>query len=184
MGNNDTFEVCQYSVTDKSQPLKRPSYGRVNVAITLTSVLMVICAVFISIYTAEYTEKKNYYSTGNSDGTEVYEYSDAFGGVTVIGEPFNVLEFTETVSRGEWATVRIQGEPNTEYDITVFLKSGPSSNSALIPKKSDEHGVVEWKWRIYSGTSTGKFKIVIKNMYESNVCVTYAEMYLNIISEK
>ena len=180
----DTFEPTPFSVTDKSQPIRMPSYDRVIVAITVTAVIMVICAVLVSIYNAKYGAEYVHYPVGTGSEAEIYKDPDAFGGLTVIGKQISVLEFTDTVERGDWATLRIQGEPNTEYDITVFLKSGPSSNSALIPKKTDEHGVVEWKWRVYKGTSLGKFKVVVNSVYENNICVTYAEMYLTIKDEE
>lgn len=178
------FEVNPYTVTTRSKVLRKPSFDRMAVAVTLTVMLAVICAVIISIYNAEYAEQKNYYPMGIGGDEAVYKDDDRFGGFTVIGDRIEVLEFTDNVERGEWATLRIQGRPNTDYDITVYLKSGPSSNSALISKRSDENGIVEWKWRIYKGTSAGKFKVTVTGAVEENVCLTYAEMYLTITKEK
>lgn len=178
------FEINPYTVTTRSKVLRKPSYDRMAVAVTLSVMLAVICAVAISVYNTRYAEKKNYYSMGMGSDCEVYKDNERFGGFTVIGEWIEVLDFTEKVECGEWATLRIKGTPNTDYDITVYLKSGPSSNSALIPKRSDENGIVEWRWRVYKGTSAGKFKVAVKSTVEDNTCLSYAEMYLTITKEK
>ena len=177
---SNNFEPYQYSVTDRSHGIVMPSYRRMSVAVTVTVVIMVVCAVFVSVFGRENISVKKYYPTGNAESVPVYDYSDVYDGLTVIGESLQITSFTQTVVRGEWATLRILGKPNTEYGITVYLKSGPSGNSALIPKISDSNGYVEWKWKIYKGTSIGKFRIVIKSMRGDNVCISYAETYLTI----
>ena len=176
----ENFEPYQYSITDKSHGIVMPSYNRMTLAVTLTVVAMVICGVIISIYAANYTYKKQYYPNGDGEDVAFYQDTDSHGGYTVIGDKFEILEFTETVQRGNRATLRIQGEPNTEYDITVYLKSGASTNSALVPKISDGKGVVEWDWKVYKGTSVGRFKVVVKSTYGKNICASYAELYLTI----
>lgn len=177
------FEPHNRSITEK-RPLKKPSFDRVHIAVCITVVAMVLCAVAISLYTDKYVPKNQYYPTGTAKEVDVYEDGERFGGFTVIGEPIDVLEFTDSVERGDWATVCIQGRPNTEYDITVYLKSGPSANSSLVPKRSNEYGVVKWEWRVSSGTTPGDFKIVIKSMQDENICITYAEMYINVTSDE
>lgn len=177
----ESFEPSQYSLTDKGHGKVLPSYDRMTVAVALTVAAMVFCAVFVSAYNTAHAVEKEYYSGGHSATAGGYEYSDRYGGFAVVGEPIKVLEFTEVVQRGEWATVCIQGEPNAQYDITVYLKSGPSGNASLIPKMSDEKGIVEWTWKIYKGTSCGKFKVVVKCMHGDNICMTYAEMHLTIV---
>ena len=181
----ENFEPYQYSVTDKSRGTKMPSYNRVTVAVTVTVVIMVVCAVIISVVRAKYAVAEQYYGVGNAEeSAPIYEEPDLYGGFTVIGEPITVLEFTEVVERGDRATLRIHGKPNTEYGITVYLKSGPSTNSALVSKLSDEHGIVEWNWKVYKGTATGKFKIVIKSIIDDSEYTTYAEMYFTITDKE
>ncbi len=71
------------------------------------------------------------------------------------------VAYPEVVNRGETATVTIQGQPDTEYAITVYYKSGPSTASGLESQTSDGEGYVSWSWRIGSRTSPGTFKIEV-----------------------
>jgi len=67
-----------------------------------------------------------------------------------------------TVERGIDAYLEITGKPNTNYDITVNLKSGPSSASGIEEKTSNEDGVVSWTWGVSSNSSVGTYDIVIE----------------------
>ena len=166
-------------VKDKKQMLRKPSYDRVMCAVAVTVVLMVLCGIVINIYVNAYGEKKEYYLTGSSsEKQEIYENPYIGKGLVVVGDRIDILEFTDTVAQGEYATVRIQGEPSAKYSITVYLKSGPSKNTALVEKEANGYGVVEWSWKISNNTSTGDVRVVIRRMDGENNCITYAEAVL------
>ena len=181
----ENFEPYQYTVTDKSRGTQMPSYNRMTVAVTVTVVIMVICAVVISVVRAKYVVADQYYDVGSAVGdVPIFKDSDLYGGFTLIGEQIEILEFTEVVQHGDRAVLRIHGKPNTEYAITVYLKSGPSTNSGLVSKRSDENGICEWNWKVYKGTAVGKFKVVIKSVIGDSEYLTYAETYLTITDEE
>lgn len=71
------------------------------------------------------------------------------------------VSWPQTIGRNETGIVKIQGEPNTDYSITVRYKSGPASASGLETKTSDKDGYVSWSWKIGGKTSTGTFSITV-----------------------
>ncbi len=64
-----------------------------------------------------------------------------------------ILDYSDTVGRGEYAYIKIQGAPNTDYDCEVEYKSGMSTAQGLGVKQSDGNGKVSWKWKVGSRTS-------------------------------
>ena len=64
-----------------------------------------------------------------------------------------ILDYSDTVSRGSYAYIKIQGAPNTDYDCEVEYKSGMSTADGLGTKRSDGNGNVYWKWKVGSRTS-------------------------------
>lgn len=64
-----------------------------------------------------------------------------------------ILDYSNTVSRGSYAYIKIQGAPNTDYDCEVEYKSGMSTADGLGTKRSDGNGNVSWKWKVGSRTS-------------------------------
>ena len=64
-----------------------------------------------------------------------------------------ILEYSDTVKRGSYAYIKIQGAPNTDYDCEVEYKSGMSTADGLGTKQSDGNGIVTWKWKVGSRTS-------------------------------
>ena len=64
-----------------------------------------------------------------------------------------ILDYSESVGRGERAFIEIQGEPNTDYTCDVEYKSGPSTADGLGTKQSNAKGVVRWTWKVGSRTS-------------------------------
>lgn len=76
-------------------------------------------------------------------------------------EGITFLEWPETAERSEDVTVTIQGQPNTNYAITVYYKSGPSKAAGLDPQTSDDEGYASWTWHVGSKTSQGTFKIEV-----------------------
>lgn len=79
--------------------------------------------------------------------------------ITVINE----LSF----SRNEYATVSINGQPNTEYNIKVYYSSGASTADGLESKTSDSNGDVSWTWKIGCKTNPGTYRLVIKGGNET-----------------
>lgn len=76
-------------------------------------------------------------------------------------------DITTPVSRGDKATVKIIGKPNTEYTISVIYSSGASKAKGLEPKVSDENGCVCWTWRVGASTSLGAKEIQITDGTET-----------------
>lgn len=78
----------------------------------------------------------------------------------------NTLEFISlitTVKRNEVVTVTVQGEPNTEYNLSVEYSSGHVSEAGGLGNKvSDESGVVSWSWKIGGKTKPGASKFTVK----------------------
>lgn len=82
-------------------------------------------------------------------------------------QSLTVLEFTQTVAKGNKATVTIRGLPNTEYTIKVKYSSGYSSAAGLEPKISDADGVCSWTWKVGGSTKPGSYPITISDGKES-----------------
>ena len=64
-----------------------------------------------------------------------------------------ILDYSDTVSRGSYAYIKIQGAPNTDYDCEVEYKSGMSTADGLGTKRSDGNGNISWKCKVGSRTS-------------------------------
>ena len=64
-----------------------------------------------------------------------------------------IVDYSETVSRGARAFIEIQGAPNTEYTCDVVYKSGPSTADGIGTKTSNGEGIVRWSWKVGSRTS-------------------------------
>ena len=64
-----------------------------------------------------------------------------------------ILDYSDSVGRGERAFIEIQGAPNTDYTCDVEYKSGPGTADGLGTKQSDSEGVVRWTWKVGSRTS-------------------------------
>ena len=64
-----------------------------------------------------------------------------------------VIDYTDVVGRGEYASIKIQGAPNTAYTCDVEYKSGPSTAKGLGEKQSDGEGYVSWSWKVGTKTS-------------------------------
>lgn len=68
---------------------------------------------------------------------------------------------TKSVSRNQYASITIIGKPNTEYDITVRYKSGPSKANGIELKVSKSNGEVTWSWKVGGSTTRGEWPITI-----------------------
>ena len=72
-----------------------------------------------------------------------------------------LTSLTSPISHGNNATISIKGKPNTEYNITVEYKSGPSTAAGLGEKTSDSSGHVSWTWKVGTRTTPGSWPITI-----------------------
>ena len=57
------------------------------------------------------------------------------------------------IGRGEYASIKIKGEPNTVYDCSVEYKSGMSTADGLGQERSDAQGYASWTWKVGTRTS-------------------------------
>ena len=72
-----------------------------------------------------------------------------------------VISITSPIKSGSSATLEIQGEPNTKYEITVRYASGASTASGLDPKTSDSNGKVSWTWKVGSQVKAGIYTATV-----------------------
>ncbi len=82
--------------------------------------------------------------------------------ITVNINSLSLISITSPISLGNTASVKIQGRPDTVYNIAVHYSSGISSASGLEDKTSDSSGYIEWSWKIGNRTKTGTYKVDIK----------------------
>ncbi len=64
-----------------------------------------------------------------------------------------IIEYTDTVRRGAYASIQIQGVPNTDYTCEVEYKTTMSNADGLGKKRSDANGNVSWRWKVGPRTS-------------------------------
>lgn len=73
----------------------------------------------------------------------------------------SLISITSPISAGSTASITVQGEPDTDYSITVMYSSGPSSADGLETKTSDSDGMVSWSWKIGTRTKEGTCRISV-----------------------
>jgi len=64
-----------------------------------------------------------------------------------------IIDYSDSVRRGSYAFIEIQGAPNTDYDCEVKYKTKWSDAQGIGIKQSDGNGVVSWRWKVSSNTS-------------------------------
>jgi len=64
-----------------------------------------------------------------------------------------IIEYTDVIERGEYASIDIKGEPNTTYNCQVEYKSGKSKAKGLGNQNSDSEGYASWSWKVGTNTS-------------------------------
>lgn len=74
----------------------------------------------------------------------------------------NIEIIESQVRRGE-SFIKIKGEPNKEYDIKLYLKSGISKAKGLESKTSDSEGYVSWNFKLSNNIKSGKYKYTIND---------------------
>ena len=81
----------------------------------------------------------------------------------VSAEPADIqlVSATESVPRGETASVSIKGEAGVLYAIAVHYASGASKAKGLEPAEADEDGCVTWSWKVGHQTAPGEYQITV-----------------------
>ena len=64
-----------------------------------------------------------------------------------------IIEYTDVIGRGEYASIEIKGRPNTDYTCEVRYKTQMSTAKGLGKKTSDSEGYVSWSWKVSTNTS-------------------------------
>jgi len=73
----------------------------------------------------------------------------------------NIVPVTDSIGRGQVATLEAETFPGAECNITVYYKSGHGEASGLYSKKADNHGNVSWSWKVGTRTTPGVYRIVV-----------------------
>lgn len=75
----------------------------------------------------------------------------------------NVVFKTDTIEKGDTASIMIQGEPGKKYIIEFYENSSEVADySDLKEQKADENGFVTWTFRVPMNCESGNRKIIIK----------------------
>ena len=72
-----------------------------------------------------------------------------------------LLSVSSPAPRGSEAFVRVQTVPAAACSIEVRYRSGLSKARGLEPKVADGRGAVSWQWQVGSGTTRGRWPIVV-----------------------
>ena len=75
-----------------------------------------------------------------------------------------LISFSEYVSPGEIAHIKVKSQPNADHAITVTYSSGSSTANGLEDKVSDDSGYVYWSWKVGTNTRDGTYPIDIYNL--------------------
>src|SRR4051812_41066116 len=89
------------------------------------------------------------------------EPSDAPGAAAPTALVVKVKSRTETVSRGDKATVSARTSPRAKCSIEVDYASGPSKAAGLGEKTASSTGDVTWSWTVSSRTTRGTWPISV-----------------------
>lgn len=89
-----------------------------------------------------------------------------------------VIEYTDKVYPGGMGYLKLQGDPNTDYRLTVKYYSGYSKAEGVGTKTSNNKGIVSWRWRIGTKTSSGNYNIYISDKRETGF------INLNVLSKQ
>ena len=70
-----------------------------------------------------------------------------------VSAGIEIIDYTDVIERGDYASIEIKGEPNTTYHIKVKYKSGMSKAKGLGDQDSDSEGYASWSWKVGTNTS-------------------------------
>lgn len=80
-----------------------------------------------------------------------------------VEKEISLVSMSNPIIKGENATVKIKGKPNTNYSIKVMYKSGSSKASGLEDKKSNSDGYVSWTWKVSKNVVGGTYEIIVSS---------------------
>ncbi|EST12239.1 hypothetical protein [Sporolactobacillus laevolacticus] len=76
--------------------------------------------------------------------------------------PLKVTSSLLNVYRGQYAYFTIKGKKNVQGYATVYYKSGTSRSKTLGYQKSNNQGLVTWRWKVGTNTTPGTWKVYVK----------------------
>lgn len=160
-----------------------PSVRRRTIALIAALLIFLMSAILCQTLLSPQSSANTVYISPRNDslGAATVNDTDILSSTSQI----SVIRFTQTVTAGDTVTLKIRGEPNTLYSITLHLSNSVSSNSALIPKRSDHSGTVEWSWRVSNSTSTGTYMLIVCSHISDSerVCrlTSYSQLQLTVL---
>lgn len=80
----------------------------------------------------------------------------------------SIQMLTSPVSPGENATISVRTNPDVDCVIKVEYGNVAAIDSGLLPKKSDEYGMVTWGWSVPASAPTGKWPVTVLCSYLKN----------------
>ena len=120
------------------------------------------------------TEKQQNKTTVRATKQETKKHNANFSAETVpeIIEGLNIVFKSDTVSKGDDASLMIQGVPGKKYILEFYPTSGDSVFTESDEQISDKNGFVSWTFRIPMNCENGNRKIIIKEIDSSNYIQT------------
>ena len=100
-------------------------------------------------------------SVPDASSTDVPEPSDAPAAAVPTALAVKVKSRTETVSRGDKATVSVRTSPKAKCSIEVDYASGPSKAAGLGDKTASATGDATWSWTVSSRTTRGTWPVSV-----------------------
>lgn len=94
---------------------------------------------------------------GNTDATGEGDAADP-------GEESGIIVVLEKPNPGvanHQGKIRVKVPPSTSANLSIFYKSGQSTAKYLGWQQADEHGYIEWEWKIGVNTTPGTWPFVI-----------------------
>ncbi len=93
--------------------------------------------------------------------------------VSEVRSGLNIVFVSDTVEKGNTASVMIQGTPNKTYTLKFYTH--PNSTTDFVEAEeltADENGFVSWTFRVPMNTESGNRKLVIEEKDSSNIIQT------------
>ena len=107
--------------------------------------------------------------------SEIQKVNDQFEQIKRPKHTFYLDKYSQNVAAGEMAYIKIRGEPNTMYTISVMYSSGFSDAMGLTKKQSNDKGEISWEWKVGNRTESGKYPISITDGNNKIVVYFYVE---------
>lgn len=164
-GGSSEGVVISRSIGEDTSPISTPFYAR-DEKITESS-LAGLAAAMIPAAKNDPTATNEYPRTPLAKTvhpvTTQTSVSRSLADEYVRSAEIEIVSYTTTVSRGDYASIKIKGEPDTNYTCDVKYKTQMSTAKGLGVKKSDDEGYVAWEWKVGTNTSLDyRLTIMIK----------------------